>query len=84
MIDYELTCAKVREIVLRTAQMIKHERQNFSALHNVETKGHSNFVTHIDKLSEEMLVNELSTLLPESGFIAEEGTRQKKGKFTTG
>ncbi|HOO84255.1 MAG TPA: inositol monophosphatase family protein [Prolixibacteraceae bacterium] len=81
MIEYEKICAKVREIVLQTAQMIKNERQNFSALHNVEIKGHSNFVTHIDKLSEQMLVTKLSALIPEAGFIAEEGTSTKKGEI---
>lgn len=81
MIDYENICVKVREIAIRTAQMIKNERINFSVLNNVEVKGHSNFVTHIDKLSEEMLVDELTKILPESGFIAEEGTSTKIGEI---
>jgi myo-inositol-1(or 4)-monophosphatase len=32
----------------------------------------------VDKHAEELLVEELSRLLPESGFIAEEGTGEKK------
>ena len=70
----------VKDIVLETAKMIRRERENFSFLKNVEKKGHSDFVTHIDKLSEQMLVERLSQLIPGSGFIAEEGTSTKKGE----
>jgi myo-inositol-1(or 4)-monophosphatase len=79
MLNYKDLCFEVQEIVLETATMIRKERETFSVKENVEIKGHSNFVTHIDKLSEQMLVERLSALLPESGFIAEEGTSTKKG-----
>jgi myo-inositol-1(or 4)-monophosphatase len=79
MIDLKQLCEQVNQLVLKTAVMIKSERQNFSSTKDVEIKGHSNFVTHIDKLSEQMLVDGLSLLLPEAGFIAEEGTSTKKG-----
>ena len=80
MIDLEKLCQQVKECVIETAQMIKEERKNFSNQRDIEVKGHSNFVTHIDKLSEKKLVKALSELLPESGFIAEEGTSNKKGE----
>ncbi|MDA3929813.1 MAG: inositol monophosphatase family protein, partial [Prolixibacteraceae bacterium] len=54
---------------------------SFSIDKNVEIKGHSNFVTNIDKLSEEKIVAALSQLIPESGFIAEEGTSTKIGEI---
>ena len=38
----------------------------------VETKGLHNFVTYVDKTSEEMLMKGLKEILPEAGFIAEE------------
>ncbi|MFA9391634.1 MAG: inositol monophosphatase family protein [Prolixibacteraceae bacterium] len=79
MIDYKQLCDDVQKCVLNTAEMIRRERKQFKANSGIEIKGHSNFVTYIDKLSEEQLVDALSKLLPESGFIAEEGTSSKKG-----
>ena len=80
MMDLKQLCAEVRKCVLETAEMIREERKSFTAKSDVEVKGHSNFVTYIDKFSEKKLVNALSELLPESGFIAEEGTSDKKGE----
>jgi myo-inositol-1(or 4)-monophosphatase len=40
---------------------------------DIEQKDEHNFVTYVDRKSEEMLVEELSRLVPGSGFIAEEG-----------
>jgi myo-inositol-1(or 4)-monophosphatase len=79
MISKQL-CYRVIELTKQTAQMIKSERENFSQNTGVEIKGHSNFVTYIDKMSEEMLVEGLGQIIPESGFIAEEGTSTKKGE----
>jgi myo-inositol-1(or 4)-monophosphatase len=78
-IDLEKLCGAVRQCVLETAEMIRLERKRFDVQTGVEIKGHSNFVTYIDKLSEKQLVDGLSSLLPEAGFIAEEGTSDKKG-----
>ncbi len=47
---------------------------------DVEEKGIHNLVTHVDKTAEKKIVDALSILLPESGFIAEEGTSNKVGK----
>jgi myo-inositol-1(or 4)-monophosphatase len=78
--NLEKLCAEVRQLVLETGHFIKEERKRFAEDENtVEVKGHSNFVTYVDKASEERLVNGLSLLLPESGFIAEEGTSTKVG-----
>lgn len=80
MIDLGQMCTKVCDCVLETAEMIRNERKSFSVDSGVEVKGHSNFVTYIDKLSEKKLVGHLSELLPEAGFLAEEGTSSKKGE----
>jgi len=40
---------------------------------DIELKEEHNFVTYVDRKSEEMLVEELSCMVPGSGFIAEEG-----------
>jgi len=45
----------------------------------VEVKGLNDFVTYVDKKSEQLLVDGLSKLIPESGFIAEENTSDKVG-----
>lgn len=77
--DYQKLCTKVISLAEETAQMIRDERKNFHSGSGIETKGHSNFVTYIDIMSEKKLTEELSRLLPEAGFIAEEGTVSKKG-----
>ncbi len=77
--DLKDLCFKVIDIVNATGVFIKEERNNFSMSEDVEIKGHSNYVTYIDKASEERLVKELGELIPGSGFIAEEGTSTKKG-----
>lgn len=77
--NLEKLCEDVRELVLKTADFINAERENQGSL-RLETKGRSNFVTHVDKGAEERLVDGLSALIPESGFIAEEGTRDFRGK----
>jgi myo-inositol-1(or 4)-monophosphatase len=79
MTDIKKLCFDVQGLVLETAKMIRKERENFKPDEQIEEKGQSDFVTSIDKMSEEMLVDGLSKLLPGSGFVAEEGTSSKKG-----
>lgn len=43
-------------------------------------KGAHDFVTYVDKTCERMIVDRLAAILPEAGFIAEEGTSSKKGE----
>jgi len=76
---YEATCKKVIDIVLQTSEFIANEAKKFS-LDNVEVKGLHNFVSYVDKGSEERIVSGLSKLIPEAGFIAEEGTRGYNGE----
>lgn len=45
----------------------------------IETKGRMDFVTDVDKQSEKLLLDGLTKILPEAGFIAEEGTYTRKG-----
>jgi myo-inositol-1(or 4)-monophosphatase len=77
--NLEKLCDEVREIVTKTAAFISAELDKRVEL-NIEAKGRHNYVTHVDKSAELMLVNGLSALLPESGFIAEEGTSSKRGE----
>lgn len=46
---------------------------------DIELKDEHNFVTYVDRKSEEMLVEELSRLVPGAGFIAEEGKYGQEG-----
>lgn len=75
--DLSTLCQSVIELTKTTASYIKEESAKSK---KIEVKGKNDFVTHIDKGSEERLVRGLSTLLPEAGFIAEEGTSDKKGE----
>ena len=54
------------------------QKQDFSL--NIETKGRHDFVTQMDKLSEKLLVDELTEIVPAAGFIAEEKTRTDRGE----
>ncbi len=76
--NLERLCSDVRGIVEQTAKFISVELEKRVEL-NIEVKGTHNYVTHVDKTAEKMLVEGLSLLLPESGFIAEEGTSNKRG-----
>jgi myo-inositol-1(or 4)-monophosphatase len=77
--NLEKLCEDVRGIVGTTAGFIKDELDKRIDL-NIEVKGRHNYVTHVDKGAEKMLVDGLALLLPESGFIAEEGTSTKRGE----
>ena len=71
--DLENLCEKVIALVKEVAEFISEERKNFSS-ENIQIKGKHNFVTHVDTGAEEQLVKGLGMILPQSGFIAEEGT----------
>lgn len=76
--DYQQLCLSVCEIARTAGKFIAGERTHFD-LNKVENKGLHDLVSYVDKTSEKMIVDALSALLPESGFIAEEGTSNKKG-----
>lgn len=46
----------------------------------IEMKGLNDLVSYVDKQAEQQLVRELRKLLPEAGFITEEGTDTTKGE----
>lgn len=72
-------CQDVCSLTKKTGIFIKEQRQIFSSA-KVEVKGKNDFVSYVDKTAEKQLVEGLSLLLPEAGFIAEEGTSTKKGE----
>jgi len=66
------------KVVERTGRWLANELKKYST-DKTEVKGPHDFVSYADRTAEEMLVSELEELLPEAGFIAEEGTSDKKG-----
>jgi myo-inositol-1(or 4)-monophosphatase len=63
----------VCEIAKEAGAYIREERRNFS-LASVERKHTHDYVSYVDKGSEKRIVCALRKLLPEAGFITEEGT----------
>jgi myo-inositol-1(or 4)-monophosphatase len=77
-IQLEKLCLDVVLLARQTGLYIKTERNKNSL--NIENKGKNDFVTHLDKASERLIVDGLKQLLPESGFITEEATSTEKGE----
>lgn len=73
MLDLEKITAQVRELALETGAFLREERRNFLREKVVEKNSHD-YVSYVDKESERRIVRKLSGLLPEAGFIAEEGS----------
>lgn len=71
-------CQEVCQLTKKVGGFIRSEQKKFST-NSIEVKGKNDFVSYVDKSAEMQLVEALSKLLPESGFIAEEGTSNKKG-----
>ena len=67
------------EVVKTAAAFVRERHENRFDWH-IEEKGRQNFVTEVDLKAEQILVSGLSELLPESGFIAEEGTSTRRGE----
>jgi myo-inositol-1(or 4)-monophosphatase len=79
-INLQSLCIEVCRLSKQVGAFIKNERQQFS-VNKIEVKGKNDFVSYVDKTSEIKIIEGLSTLLPDSGFIAEEGTSTKKGEI---
>ena len=63
----------VCKVAREAGAYIRKERADFS-LDKVERKHAHDYVSYVDKGSEQMIVKALRELLPEAGFITEEGT----------
>jgi len=63
----------VCDIAKRAGSFIKNERLHFQQA-SVERKHAHDYVSYVDKQSEQLIVDALRQLLPEAGFITEEGT----------
>ncbi len=79
MYDYQSLTDQVIELSKKTGEFLLHEITTLRQS-DVEEKGVHNLVTYVDKAAEKQIVEALSKMIPESGFIAEEGTSSKVGK----
>jgi myo-inositol-1(or 4)-monophosphatase len=77
--NYEYICKYVLNAINVASHFIQSEAKKFSPEH-IESKGLNNFVSYVDKTSEEMLVETLHEILPEAGFITEENTKTEQGE----
>lgn len=71
--------SQTRTIATEVGAFIDQERQHFS-LDSVEHKGFNDLVSYVDKEAEQQLVSRLQEILPEAGFITEEGTNTTQGE----
>jgi myo-inositol-1(or 4)-monophosphatase len=78
MTDLKNICAEIEKAAHTAGEFIRQESERFD-ITLTETKGLHNFVSYVDKGSEKMLVEILGALLPEAGFLTEEGTIEKTG-----
>lgn len=73
MLDYEKICRQTISVAVEAGRLLRDERKTFKK-ESVETKGLHDFVSYVDKASELLIVNGLQNILPQAGFITEEGT----------
>lgn len=76
---YKNLCLETCEIARTSGKIMAEERKNFD-VSKIENKGMHDLVSYVDKESEKRIIAELQKLLPESGFIAEEGTNDTRGE----
>lgn len=71
MQDYQSICTAVCGIATEVGAFIYNERLKITD-DIVETKGSHDFVTYVDKASQDKIIAALLPLIPDAGFIAEE------------
>lgn len=73
MNDLNSLTQQINTIAKQAGAFIRQERLSFGQ-ESIEYKDVNNLVSYVDKEAEKQLVESLSKLLPEAGFITEEGT----------
>lgn len=73
MNDYRSICEELRSIAFEAGRFIREERKKLS-MGDVELKSAASLVTYVDKETEKTIVGKLKQIIPNSGFITEEGT----------
>jgi len=70
-------CQQVITIAKNAGAFIRTEADSFDRS-KIEHKGLNDMVSYVDKQAEQIIVEGLQKLMPDSGFITEEGTVQEK------
>jgi myo-inositol-1(or 4)-monophosphatase len=79
--NLESITGSVCDLVIETGSFIRNKVNSLKAS-DIEIKSANNFVTYVDKQSEERLVDGLSKIIPGSGFIAEEDPSLRTKELT--
>jgi myo-inositol-1(or 4)-monophosphatase len=80
--NYENLCLQVQEIARETGSFIREEGKKIK-VSDIEFKGITSLVTYVDKTAEARIVAALKQLIPDSGFVAEEGTADSNNEKYT-
>lgn len=80
--NLEKITQQVALLARNAGSFIREEGKNFSR-EKVEQKGFNDLVSYVDKGAEEMIVKGLSEILPQAGFITEEGTKSDPNQELT-
>ena len=72
--DLKKLCTEVNALAREAGRFILGQREKLNHS-QIEVKGLNDFVTYVDKQSEELIVKRLEQLLPQSDFLAEENTK---------
>ena len=78
MLNLEQITRLVCQVAREAGSYIRKERAGFS-VDKVERKHAHDYVSYVDKGSEQLIVKALREILPEAGFITEEGTTKEDG-----
>ncbi|MCF6356887.1 MAG: inositol monophosphatase [Draconibacterium sp.] len=71
--NYKNICSQVQEIARDAGSFIREEGKKITSA-DIEIKSVASLVTYVDKTAEANIVAALKKLIPNSGFVAEEGT----------
>lgn len=77
MLSLEHITNKICEVAISTGDFILNERKTFTA-DKVEEKSTNSLVSYVDKEAEQRIIESLRMIMPEAGFIAEEGTASNR------
>jgi myo-inositol-1(or 4)-monophosphatase len=72
MINLEKIVFNVIDSALEAGKFIEGERKNFD-FSKIEHKGKNDLVSYVDKKAESLLLDSLARIVPDAGFIGEEG-----------
>ena len=81
MVDLRQLVEEVKAVAVCAGHFLKEQRAAFDRS-KVQEKGPHDYVSYVDKRSEERLVGQLSALLPGAGFITEEKTTRQYAEET--